>query len=71
MRSGIMAVRHLLAAAGRCVRVCLFVTSDGMGGTVPSGDESGPVMLALGYGWDAADSGIRVFLSRMGLAAVA
>jgi hypothetical protein len=53
-----MAVRHLLAAAGRCVRVCLFGTSDGMGGTVPSGDESGCVMVALGYGWDAADSGM-------------
>ena len=45
-----MAVRHLPAAVGRCVGVCLFVTSDGMGGMVPSGDESGPVMVVLGYG---------------------
>ena len=50
MRSGIIAVRHLPAPAGRCVRLCMGVTSDGIGGTVPLGDESGGVIVALGYG---------------------
>ena len=41
MRSAIVAVRHMLPVAGRCVRSCPFVTSDGMGGTARSGDENG------------------------------
>ena len=45
---------HLPAPAGRRVRVCMGVTSEGIGGTVPLGDESGGVMVALGYGWGAA-----------------
>ena len=32
LRSGDIAVRNT-PAAGRCVRVCAFVTSDGIGGT--------------------------------------
>lgn len=32
----------------RCLRS--FVTSDGMGGAVPSGDERGLVMAGPGYG---------------------
>ena len=63
------AVRQVLPAAGRCVRSCPFVTSDGMGGTarsgdengmggmVPSGDESGRGMVVTGSGSDAAGSG--------------
>jgi hypothetical protein len=43
LRSGIMAVRHLPAEADPCV--CAFVASHGMGGTVPSREESG---LAVG-----------------------
>ena len=48
LRSGIITVRHLPAAAGPCVRVRSFVTSDGMDGTVPSGDEGGRVAVAPG-----------------------
>ena len=36
-----MAVRH---------RACAFVASDGMGGTLPSGDEGGWVVVVPGYG---------------------
>jgi hypothetical protein len=34
------------------------VTSDGIGGTVPLRDESGGVMVVLGYGRGTADSGM-------------
>jgi hypothetical protein len=58
LRSGIVAVRHLPAAAGPGVRVRSFVTSDGMGGTVLSGDEGGRVAVVLGYGRGTAGSGM-------------
>src|SRR5437667_6355687 len=57
-------------AAGRCVRSCPFVTSDGMGGTarsgdengmggtVPSGGESGRLIVMTGSGSAAAGSGM-------------
>src|SRR5271170_511093 len=61
-----MAVCHLPAPAARCVRVRLGVTSDGMGGTVPLGDESGGVMVALGYGRGTADSGMMSSFRRCG-----
>jgi hypothetical protein len=48
LRSGIMAVRHLPAAADPCVRA--FVASHGMGGTVPSREESGRAVGVPGYG---------------------
>ena len=48
LRSGIITARNLPAAAGPCGRVRSFVTSDGMGGTVPSGDEGGRVAVAPG-----------------------
>jgi hypothetical protein len=48
LRSGIMAVRHLPAGADPCV--CVFVASHGMGGTVPSREESGRAVGVPGYG---------------------
>jgi hypothetical protein len=69
LRSGIIAVRHLPAAADLCV--CPFVASDGMGGTVPSGDESGRVVVVLGYGMGGTvpsrdESGRAVIVLRSG-----
>ena len=55
LRSGDIAVRNT-PAAGRCVRVCAFVTSDGIGGTdgfggtVPLGDGRGRVVAGPGSG---------------------
>ena len=63
LRSGDIAARNT-RAAGRCVRVCAFVTSDGIGGTdgfggtVPLGDGRGRVVAGLGSGWGAAGSGM-------------
>jgi hypothetical protein len=57
LRSGIVAVRHLPAAACPFVRECTGVTSDGMGGTAPSGDENGVVVVVLGSRWGAVGSG--------------
>ena len=48
LRSGIITARNLPAAAGPCGRARSLVTSDGMGGTVPSGDEGGRVAVAPG-----------------------
>jgi hypothetical protein len=45
LRSGIIAVCHLPAPAGPFVRARTGVTSDGMGGTVLSGDENGVVVV--------------------------
>jgi hypothetical protein len=58
LRSGIITARNLPAAAGPCVCVRSFVTSDGMGGTVPSGDESGRVVSVSGYGRGTAGWGM-------------
>jgi hypothetical protein len=43
-----MAVRQRLAEPD--ARVCAPVASDGMGGTVPSGNEGAWAMVAPGYG---------------------
>ena len=43
-----MAVPHRLAVAD--ARVCAFVASDGMGGTVPFAYESGRAVVGPGYG---------------------
>ncbi len=43
-----MAVRQRLAEPD--ARVCALVASDGMGGTVPSGNEGAWAMVAPGYG---------------------
>ena len=53
----------------RCLRS--FVTSEGMGGTVPSGDEPGPVgaEYGYGYGYGAAGSVMTSFLGLEGSAA--
>ena len=48
LRSGIMAVRQSLAALD--ARGCALVASDGMGGTVPSGNEGVRPVVAPGYG---------------------
>jgi hypothetical protein len=49
----------------RCLRS--FVTSDGMGGAAPSGDERGPVVAGsgygYGYGYGAAGSVMTSFLA--------
>jgi hypothetical protein len=58
LRSGIITVRHLPAAAGPSGRVRSLVTSDGIGGTVPSEDEGGRVAVVLGYGRGTAGSGM-------------
>jgi hypothetical protein len=66
LRSGDIAVRNT-PAAGRRVRVCAVVTSDGIGGTggtggfggaVPLGDGRGRVVAGPGSGWGAAGSGM-------------
>ena len=63
LRSGDIAVRNT-PAAGRCVRVCAVVTSDGIGGTggfggtVPLGDGRGRVVPGPVSGWGAAGSGM-------------
>jgi hypothetical protein len=63
LRSGVIAQRALLAA-GRSMRPAL--TSDGMGGTVASGDGrrsgNGSGGAVLGSGLDAAGSGMGVLL---------
>ena len=68
MRSGIMAVRHRLAAADACV--CAFAASDGMGGTVPSGNEGAREAVASGYGMGGTvpseDEGGRAVVSGSG-----
>ena len=53
----------------RCLRS--FVTSDGMGGAVRSGDEPGPIGsgYGYGYGYGAAGSVMTSFLSLEGSAA--
>src|SRR6266849_1218333 len=43
-----MVVRHLRTAADSCA--CAFAASHGMGGTVPSGEESGRTVGVPGYG---------------------
>ena len=48
MRSGFIAVRQRPAEPD--ARVCLRLASDGMGGTVPSGNEGAWAMVAPGYG---------------------
>jgi hypothetical protein len=48
LRSGIMAVRQRPAEPG--ARVCALVASDGMGGTVPSGNEGAWAVVPSGYG---------------------
>jgi len=58
LRSGIIALRSPLAAAGRCVLVCCLVTSDGIGGTVPLGDGCSGVAAGLGSGRGATGSGM-------------
>jgi hypothetical protein len=71
LRSGDIAVRTT-PAAGRCVRVCAVVTSDGIGGTggfggaVPFGDGCGRVVAGPGSGWGAAGSGMVSSLDRRG-----
>ena len=63
LRSGDIAVRNT-PAAGRRVRVCAFVTSDGIGGTdgfggtVPLRDGRGRVVAGPGSGRGAAGSGM-------------
>jgi hypothetical protein len=63
LRSGDIAVRNT-PSGGRCVRVCTFVTSDGIGGTggfggtVPLGDGRGRVVAGPVSGWGAAGSGM-------------
>ena len=63
LRSGDIAVRNM-PAAGRCVRVCAFVASDGIGGTdglggaVPLRDGRGRVVAGPGSGRGAAGSGM-------------
>ena len=63
LRSGDIAVRNT-PAAGRCVRLCALVTSDGIGGTdgvggtVPLGDGRGRVVAGPGSGRGAAGSGM-------------
>ncbi len=74
LRSGDIAVRNT-PAAGRCVRMCAFVTSDGIGGTdgfggaVPLGDGRGRVVAGPGSGWGAAGSGMTSSFSTWGSAA--
>ena len=58
--SGIIALRHL-PPAGRGARACALVTSEGIGGTVPSGDGSGRAGVP-GCGSGAAGS-VMVFSS--------
>ena len=48
LRSGVIAVRHRLAAADP--GAWPLVTSEGIGGAAPSADESGRLMVAPGYG---------------------
>ena len=59
-----MAVRQRPAAPDARVRA--FVASDGMGGTVPSGNEGAPAVVASGYGMGgtvpAGDEGGAVLL---------
>ncbi len=63
LRSGDIAVRNT-PTADRCVRVCGFVTSDGiggtdgLGGTVPLRDGRGRVVAGPGSGRGAAGSGM-------------
>ena len=63
LRSGDIAVRNT-PAAGRRVRVCAFVTSDGIGGTdgfggtVPLRDGRGRVVAGPGSGRGAVGSGM-------------
>ena len=42
-------ITRILPPGCRCLRS--FVTSDGMGGAVPSGVERGPVVTGSGYGY--------------------
>jgi hypothetical protein len=65
LRSGIITLRHLPAAAGPGGRERSFVTSDGMSGTAPSGDEGGRVAVVLGYGRGTAGSGMVSSLSQL------
>jgi hypothetical protein len=74
LRSADIAVRNT-PAADRCVRVCGFVTSDGIGGTdgfggtVPLRDGRGRVVAGLGSGWGAAGSDMVSSLDTWGSAA--
>jgi hypothetical protein len=71
VRSGDIAVRNT-PAAGRRVRVCAFVTSDGIGGTggfggaVPLRDGRGRVVAGPGSGWGAAGSAMVSSLGTQG-----
>jgi len=49
-RSGVIAMRSLLSAAGRGMRVRVPVAADGTGGAVPLADERGRAWLVLGLG---------------------
>ena len=75
LRSGDIAVPNT-PAAGRCVRACALVTSDGIGGTggfgatVPLGDGRGRVVAGPGSGCGAAGSGMASSLGTCGPAAV-
>jgi hypothetical protein len=66
LRSGDIVVRNTPTAC-RCVRLCAFVTSDGIGGTggfggtVPLGDGRGRVVAGPGSGRGAAGSGMVSF----------
>jgi hypothetical protein len=71
LRSGDIAVRNT-PAAGRRVRMCALVTSDGIGGTdgfggaVPLRDGRGRVVAGPGSGWGTAGSGMVSSLDRRG-----
>jgi hypothetical protein len=74
LRSDDIAVRNR-SAKGRGVRVCAFVTSDGIGGTdgfggtVPLRDGRGLLVAGLGSGWGAAGSDMVSSLGTWGSAA--
>ena len=65
-RASLRIIMRNLPSECRCLRS--FVTSDGMGGAVPSGDERGPVAdgsgSGYGYGYGAAGS---VMTSSLGI----
>jgi hypothetical protein len=61
LRSGDVAVRNT-PAAGRCVRVCAFVTSDGIGGTDGLGGTAPLFVTSCGSG-----GAVRLFVTSDGI----